>query len=82
MTYKTVEKFKFKEPIFMDYGIFAYLCGCNFMDVLLSVLLRKLTVSKFFFIEDVNTQKGYPKIPQILGHHSTVITFFFIFFIF
>lgn len=56
----------------MDYGIFAYLCGCNFMDVLLSVLLRKLTVSKFFFIEDVNTQKGYPKIPQI----------FFYFFIF
>lgn len=52
------------------------------MDVLLSVLLRKLTVSKNFFIEDVNTQKGYPKIPQILGHHSTVITFFFIFFFF
>lgn len=66
----------------MDYGIFAYLCGRNFMDVLLSVLLRKLTVSNFFFIEDVNTQKGYPKIPQILGHHSTVITFFFIFLFF
>lgn len=66
----------------MDYGIFAYLCGRNFMDVLLSVLLRKLTVSIFFFIEDVNTQKGYPKIPQILGHHSTVITFFLFSFFF
>lgn len=66
----------------MDYGIFAYLCGCNFMDVLLSVLLRKLTVSIFFFIEDVNTQKGYPKIPQILGHHSTVHVITFYFFIF
>lgn len=66
----------------MDYGIFAYLCGCNFMDVLLSVLLRKLTVSKNFFIEDVNTQKGYPKKTQILGHHSTVITFFYFFLFF
>lgn len=48
MIYKIVEKFKFKELIFMDYGIFVYLCGCNFMDVLFLVLLRKLIVLKFF----------------------------------
>lgn len=82
MTYKTVEKFKFKEPIFMDYGIFAYLCGCNFMDVLLSVLLRKLTVSKNFFYRGCKYSKGLPKNTTNIGPPFNSNNFFFYFFFF
>lgn len=47
----TVESFKF-----VDYGIFAYLRDVISRLCWFSVLVRKLTLSKFVLVEDVNSQ--------------------------
>lgn len=48
-----VELFKFVGLVIVDYGLFVYLYGGYFVDVLGFSLVRKLIFLKFVFVKDV-----------------------------
>lgn len=53
----TVESVEFMAANFcVNYGYFAYSWGYNFLDASAFSLVRKLSISKFVFVKDVNAR--------------------------